>query len=399
MIAAMNIKCLSLAVLLVLAPGVRADETRVRLRELGLQIGRYPPGRYNAITDVAGVKVGHVTIVRGEGKLVPGQGPVRTGVTAIIPRDDIWHRKCFAGSFVLNGNGELSALSWVRESGWLETPILLTDTLSVGRVADAVVTWMERKVPAMGISDDVVLPMVGECDDGFLNDQRGRHVSEKDVLDALDHAAAGPVAEGAVGAGTGMVSYGFKGGIGTASRVLPREEGGFTVGVLVNANMGEARELRLGGLPIGRCLGNSGAAQRPRTQQGSIIIVVATDAPLLPHQLDRLSRRAALGLARTGTTAHHGSGDFVVSFSTAAMVPHNPQEISRSVRVVNEAHLDPLFTAVIEATEEAIGNALCRATSTVGRDGNTAPALPLSPVRALRADPAGHACPSPPPRE
>lgn len=356
-------------------------ERRARLRELGITIGVLPPGRFNAITDVPGVKVGHVTLVSGSGKLVPGQGPVRTGVTAIVPRDDVWHHKVFAGGVVLNGNGQASALDWIREAGWLETPILLTDTLSVGRVSDAVVTWHARRNPAMGIDDDVVLPCVAECDDSFLNDQRGRHVREPHVLAAIDGARTGPVPEGAVGAGTGMVAYRFKGGIGTSSRVLPRDQGGWTVGVLVNANLGWREHLRIDGVPVGEHIKDLLPVRKP--SEGSIIMVVATDAPLLPSQLERLARRATLGLARTGTVAAHSSGDFAIAFSTATDVPHYPEAPTMSLTALNTSHISPLFAATVEATEEAIGNALTMATTTVGRDGNTAHAIPLERLKAL----------------
>ncbi|HMX91394.1 MAG TPA: P1 family peptidase, partial [Nitrospira sp.] len=209
------------------------EEPRVRARALGLTLGQLEPGPLNAITDVPGVKVGQVTLRRGEGPLQPGQGPVRTGVTVVVPREDVWHKKVPAGAFVLNGTGEMTGLAWVAESGFLEYPIALTNTLNVPRVANGVISWMLRRYPGIGITDDTLTPVVAECDDGRLNDIQGRHVSEADVMQALDDAASGPVSEGTVGAGTGMISYGFKGGIGTASRRLPAAAGGFTVGVLV----------------------------------------------------------------------------------------------------------------------------------------------------------------------
>lgn len=370
-----------LALLSLATAAIAAEPPRMRLRELGVELGQYPTGRWNAITDVAGVKVGQVTLNRGSGKLVPGEGPVRTGVTAILPRDDVWTRKVFAGGFVLNGNGETTGLSWIHEAGWLETPILLTDTLSVGKVSDAVVTWMARRYPAMGVSDDVVLPVVAECDDSFLNDQRGRHVRTEDVLSAIEGAKSGPVAEGSVGAGTGMVSYRFKGGIGTASRVLPKGDGGYTVGVLVNCNMGARSDLRIDGVPVGREITDLMPVRKPG--EGSIIVVVATDAPLLPHQLQRLARRAALGLARTGSTARHSSGDFMLAFSTAAVVPHDPDERTMALEALNNTHISPLFEATVECTEEAIGNALTMATTTEGRDGNKVFALPLDRLKTV----------------
>ncbi len=236
------------------------EETRLRARELGIVVGTYPTGPLNAITDVAGVKVGHTTLISGEGPLKPGLGPIRTGVTVVIPREDVWHRKVPAGSFVLNGTGEMTGLAWVSEAGFLEYPIALTNTLNVPRVANGVMTWMIGQYPEIGITDDTLTPVVAECDDGRLNDIQGRHVSEADVIKALTGATEGPVKEGTVGAGTGMVSYGFKGGIGSASRKLPNEEGGYTVGVLVNANHGRKPELVVSGIPVGRLYDTSGPA-------------------------------------------------------------------------------------------------------------------------------------------
>lgn len=347
---------------------------RPRARELGIEIGIFPPGPLDAITDVSGVLVGHTTLIRGEGKLVPTQGPVRTGVTAIIPHGgDLWREKVPAAGFIMNGNGEVTGLSWIHESGALEVPILLTNTMSVPRVADAVLTFMMRKYPAIGISDDAVLPVVAECDDAELNDARGRHVSEQDVLSALDGARSGPVAEGSVGAGTGMIAYELKGGIGTASRVLPASLGGYTIGVLVNANHGLKKELVIAGVPVGREL----RVKKAPTPLRSIIIVVATDAPVDARQLDHIAKRAILGVARTGSTERHASGDFVLAFSTGTRIPHDPHEPLRTTRLLADSHLNPIFEATQEATEEAIVNALLGATTMVGRDGATAPALPI----------------------
>jgi D-aminopeptidase len=240
---------------------------------------------------------------------------------------------------------------------------------------------MAQHYPGMGIEDDVVLPMVGECDDSFLNDQRGRHVSESDAIAAIETAQSGPVAEGAVGAGTGMVSYRFKGGIGTSSRKLPANMGGYTVGVLSNCNMGAREDLLIDGVPIGREIQD--LMPKSKVSEGSVIIVVATDAPLLPHQLQRLARRSAMGLARTGSIASHGSGDFVIAFSTANVVPHYPNERTHTVTALANTHINGLFEAVNECTQEAIGNALTMATTTEGRDGNTAFALPLDRLKAI----------------
>jgi D-aminopeptidase len=380
------------------------DGNRARVRDLGIVVGKYHPGPVNAITDVAGVKVGHVTLVRGEGALKPGQGPVRTGVTVVIPRDDVWHKKAPAGSFVLNGTGEMTGLAWVAESGFLEYPIALTNTLNVPRVANGVMSWMITQYPGIGITDDTLTPLVAECDDGRLNDIQGRHVSEQDVIAALDGASEGPVAEGSVGAGTGMVSYGFKGGIGTASRRLPAEEGGYTVGVLVNANHGRRDELVVAGVPVGKLYEREGAPlgsapPDPTTErngllstvpglpqtggEGSIIVIIATDAPLDSRQLGRLAKRAALGLARTGSTARHGSGDFMLAFSTGNTIPHYPEARTFSMTHLADTHLNPVFTATVEATEEAILNALTMATTLVGRDGYRAEAMSLDRLRSL----------------
>lgn len=377
-----------------------SDLIRVRARALGLKFGQLQPGPLNTITDVPGVKVGQVTLLRGDGPLQPGQGPVRTGVTVVIPRDDVWRKKVPAGAFVLNGTGEMTGLAWVAESGFLEYPIALTNTLNVPRVANGVISWMLRQYPGIGITDDTLTPVVAECDDGRLNDIQGRHVSETDVMRALDEASSGPVQEGTVGAGTGMISYEFKGGIGTASRRLPDTNGGFTVGVLVNANHGRRPELMMGGVPVGQRYDAASAQSKvsPRTgpqnphalregtagnAEGSIIIVIATDAPLDSRQLTRLGKRAALGLARTGSTARHGSGDFMLAFSTGNVIPHYPTEPTFSLTHLADSHLNPLITATVEATEEAVLNALTGATTVVGRDGFKAEAISIPRLRAL----------------
>ena len=363
------------------------EEPRLRARDLGIVIGTYDSGPLNAITDVAGVKVGHTTLISGDGPLKPGVGPVRTGVTVVIPRDDVWHKKVPAGAFVLNGTGEMTGLAWVSEAGFLEYPVALTNTLNVPRVANGVMTWMISQYPGIGITDDTLTPVVAECDDGRLNDIQGRHVSESDVVAALDSAMSGPVKEGTVGAGTGMVSYGFKGGIGSASRKLPDREGGYTVGVLVNANHGRKPELIVAGAPVGRVYDPSPAARamQPGESEGSIIIVVATDAPLDARQLNRLAKRAALGLARTGSTARHGSGDFILAFSTANVIPHYPDQPTYPLTHLADTHLNPVITATVEATEEAILNALTMATTVVGRDGHRVEAISLKRLRAILA--------------
>ncbi|MFQ5877722.1 MAG: P1 family peptidase [Acidobacteriota bacterium] len=364
------------AATLLLAGAARGKEAeRRRIRALGIVIGRMTPGPLNAITDVEGVRVGHVTIRQGEGRLRPGRGPVRTGATAIVPHGgDLWHEKVPAATWVLNGTGEMTGSIWIDTQGALEVPILLTNTMNVGRVMDGVVAYMLARHPDIGIGDDVVAPTVAECDDSALNDARGIHVSVEDTVRAIEAARGGAVEEGSVGAGTGMIAYQFKGGIGTASRVLPPERGGWTVGVLVNANMGRRRELSVAGVPVGREIAD---LMPSASRDGSIIVVIATDAPLDHLKLRRLASKASLGLARTGAISSHGSGDIFIAFSTGNRVPHGSSRRTYTLRVVADAHLDPIFEAAEEATEEAILNALAMATTTVGRDGNTAHALPL----------------------
>jgi len=378
----------------------KVNPKSVRARDLGIIIGRYLPGPWNAITDVAGVKVGHVTLIKGNGPLIPGKGPVRTGVTVILPRDDVWHKKAPAGAFVLNGTGEMTGLAWVAEAGFLEYPIALTNTLNVPRVANGVMSWMLKHNPEIGITDDTLTPVVAECDDSRLNDSRGRHVSEDDVVRALEEATSGPVTEGTVGAGTGMIAYQFKGGIGTSSRRLSEENGGYTIGVLVNANHGRRYELTIAGVPVGRLwqekehdmesaglLENENIAKLSKREQlgdqGSIIIVIATDAPVDSRQLQRMARRAALGLARTGAISHHGSGDFILAFSTANEIPHYPDTPTFQMTHIADTHLNPIFAATVEATEEAIINALITATTVVGRDGRRAEAISHDQIQRI----------------
>jgi D-aminopeptidase len=347
----------------------------VKAPALGIHIGRLSPGRYDAITDVAGVRVGQITHISGSGKLVPGVGPVRTGVTAVLPRTDVWHRKVYAAAWALNGNGEMTGTTWVNEAGWMEVPVLLTDTLSVGRVDDGVVSWYLKQYPDVGIGDDVPLPVVAECDDSFLNDMQGRHNTADDAVAALDAATGGPVAQGGVGGGTGMVSFEFKGGIGTASRVLAARDGGYTMGVLVNTNTARRDELTIDGVPVGASIQDL-QLREPNAGNGSIIIVIATDAPLVHDQLERLAKRAALGLARTGATARTGSGDLIIAFSTANVVAHYPSARTATITVLDQYHINPLFDATEDATEEALINALLAGQTTVGRDGNTVYGLP-----------------------
>ncbi|MBI5855423.1 MAG: P1 family peptidase, partial [Nitrospirae bacterium] len=268
--------------------------------------------------------------------------------------------------------------------GFLEYPIALTNTLNVPRVANGVMSWMIKRYPEIGITDDTLTPVVAECDDSRLNDSQGRHVSEHDVMAALDQASTGPVLEGSVGAGTGMVSYGFKGGIGTASRRLNPDEGGYMIGVLVNANHGRRPELLVSGAPVGKRYDVTLPSAQAGSE-GSIIIIVATDAPLDARQLGRVAKRAVVGLARTGSTVRHGSGDFILAFSTANTIPHDPKEPRFSMAHLSDSHVNPIFTAVAEATEEAILNALTMATTVTGRDGHRVEAISLTRLRALVA--------------
>ena len=361
---------------------------RCRIRDLGLIIGRYPPGDHNAITDVSGVRVGHVTLMEGTGRLRVGHGPIRTGVTAIIPgSEDVFHQRVVGGSFILNGAGEMAGLTQVSEWGLIETPILLTNTLSVGVASEACAHWMIARHPGIGRHHDVVLPIVGECDDSWLNDIAGRHVAEAHVFEALDRATGGPVGEGNVGGGTGMVTFDLKGGIGTASRRLPRGEGGYTLGMLVMSNFGRLVDLRARGLPLGERLAPDFRQLRTRPlDAGSIIAVFATDAPLLAHQLQRIAKRVALGIARAGSYAAHRSGEIVLGFSTANRVPRSVRRRLIRMTVLSDLHLDPLYRAAIEATEEAILNAIAMAEPMEGINRRYSPALPLDRVRTFLAE-------------
>jgi len=362
----------------------------MRARDLGIRIGRGTPGPLNAITDVAGVTVGHTTLVRGDGRLVVGSGPVRTGVTVVCPRGEGDRREpVFAGCHRLNGNGELTGLEWVRESGMLTGPVAITNTHSVGVVRDALVAAsLAEHDPSEAHWS---LPVVGETYDGLLNDINGFHVTADHLHAALAAAAGGPVAEGAVGGGTGMVCHEFKGGIGTASRVIDAAAGGWTVGVLVQANYGKRDWLRVDGVRVGEAIPTSevpspydqvGRSRSLPPGSGSIIVVVATDAPLLPHQCERLAQRAGLGIARAGGTGGHTSGDLFIAFATGNRLPPGTDDEdplglgTYSVRAVRDLAIDLLFDAVIESTEEAIINALVAAETVVGRDGITAHALP-----------------------
>jgi len=362
-------------------------QNKPRARDLGVQF-EGTPGANNAITDVAGVEVGHKTLISGNGKLVVGSGPVRTGVTAVWPRGKQSGEPVFGGFFSQNGNGDMTGTHWLEESGFLDGPVLITNTHSVGVVRDAYLAWLvkNKRLPGTNVFNGsfYTYPIVAETWDGALNDINGFHVKPDDVTAALESAAGGRVPEGNVGGGTGMVCYGFKGGIGTSSRKLTASQGGYTVGALVQCNCGSRRQLRIGGLPVGVELSDNqplaDAGQPYREDTGSIIIVVATDAPLLPHQVKRLARRATMGLARTGSTSGNGSGDIFIAFSTA-----NPRAAATqgpvSVTMMPNDSLNPVFDAAVQATEEAIVNAMAGAETMTGIDGHTVYALPHDRLR------------------
>ena len=355
------------------------SQSTQRARDLGVPFDG-TPGPLDAITDVRGVEVGQTTLISGNGPLKVGEGPVRTGVTVVFPRGKSNLDPVYAGWFTQNGNGEMTGTTWVEESGFLETPVAITNTHSVGVVRDAIIAW---NVKHNAMKQDWSLPVVAETWDGWLNDINGFHVKPEDVFSAVDAAKAGPVEEGAVGGGTGMVCYGFKGGIGTASRVLTKEQGGYTVGVLVQCNCGRRPQLTIAGVPIGKLIPQDvpysmfkdGMGGEMEGDKGSIIIVVATDAPLLPHQLKRIARRATMGLARTGSISGNGSGDIFIAFSTAN--PHAYDEPGpNTVLVVSNERMNPLFDATVEATEEAIVNAMVAAKTMTGIDNHTVIGLP-----------------------
>ncbi len=346
-------------------------------------MGELPPGAHNAITDVSGVRVGHTTLIAGEGPLRPGQGPTRTGVTVILPHsDNLFRQKVRAAVHTINGFGKVYGFEEVRELGVIEAPIALTNTLNVGLVADALTQYAIRGSPEIGVHTTSVNVVVGETNDGYLNDLQGRHVRAEHVWAAIETASSGPVPEGAVGAGTGTSCFGWKGGVGTASRVLPAEEGGFTVGALVQSNFGRPRQLMIAGIPFGRHIQPPDAPER---ENGSVMIVLTTDAPLTARQLRRLCVRAAAGLARTGSIYGHGSGDFVIAFSTAHRIEQEPVSLmATQVVLTDEARaMGWLFPAVVESVEEAVLNSLWRAETVVGRDGHTRHTLPLEQVAAL----------------
>jgi D-aminopeptidase len=386
------------AVLVIASLPIQAQKPRER--DLALPIGG-TPGPLDAITDVAGVEVGHTTLISGSGKLVVGTGPVRTGVTVIHPRGKDHSEPVFAAWFTLNGNGEMTGTTWIQESGLLEGPVAITNTHSVGVVRDAIVQW---EVSRKNVLQPWWLPVVAETYDGALNDINGFHVKPEHAIAALDRAAGGLPQEGAVGGGTGMVCHGFKGGIGTASRKLSVQDGGYTVGVLVQCNYGLRRDLRIAGVPVGEeipdlvgCIANndplSNDSPRPRcadnrragdaaAEQGSIIVVVATDAPLLPHQLKRIATRVSVGVGRQGGFGGNSSGDIFVAFSTANPRAWFNDQPVMTVQALPNDRISPLFQATAQATEAAITNALLAAETTTGANDLRIYAMPVDRMLA-----------------
>lgn len=349
-----------------------------RARDLGVPFDG-TPGPLNAITDVKGVEVGHRTLISGEGKLKVGVGPVRTGVTAVFPRGKNSADPVFAAWFTENGNGEMTGTTWVEESGFLSGPVMITNTHSVGVVRDAVIKWQLEHFPSLAEDDWWSLPVVAETWDGYLNDINGFHVKPEDAFAAMDNAHGGAVEEGNVGGGTGMICNEFKGGIGTSSRVLSTKAGGYTVGVLVQCNYGLRRNLRVAGVPVGKEIPGASIWGE---DTGSIIVVVATDAPLLPHQLKRVARRVTLGLGRNGSISGNDSGDIFISFSTAnagAGMSKGPA----AIRILPLDEIDPLFEATVQATEEAVINAMVAAETMTGADNHRVEALPHDKLREV----------------
>jgi L-aminopeptidase/D-esterase-like protein len=371
----------SFQIVLVIALAASLAVAGPRARDLGIPFNGNP-GPLNAITDVRGVEVGHATIVSGEGQLVRGQGPVRTGVSVVFPRGKSSPDPVFAGWYTLNGNGEMTGTTWIDESGFLEGAVLITNTHSVGTVRDSSIEWYMRRFPEQSGYSGFSLPVVAETWDGFLSDIFGFHVKKEHVFQAMDGASSA-VAEGNVGGGTGMISYGFKAGIGTSSRRLTEPEGGYTVGVLVQSNHGRRSRLTIAGVPVGQEIPDLMPAPGKRTEgEGSIIVIVATDAPLLPTQLRRIARRVALGIGRVGGAGENSSGDIFLAFSTANPGAMSAEPLAQLTMLPN-SRMDPLFAATIDATEEAIVNAMVAAETMTGADNNKVHALPHDRLREI----------------
>ena len=353
-------------------------QTKPRARDIGVPFDG-APGPNNAITDVKGVEVGHATLISGEGKLEVGKGPVRTGVTAVLPRGKNSSDPVFSAWFTLNGNGEMTGTTWVEDSGFLDGPVMITNTHSVGVVRDAVIAWKVKHGSPDTEGYWWSLPVVAETWDGYLNDINGFHVKPEDAFHALDSAHSGPVEEGNVGGGTGMICNELKGGIGTSSRVLDAKHGGYTVGVLVQCNYGERDQLRIAGIPVGREIP---ADKVWDDDVGSIIVVVATDAPLIPTQLKRVARKVSLGLGRDGSYSGDGSGDIFIAFSTANPGAANSKGLRQLTMLPNDS-LNPIFLATVQATEEAVVNAMVAAETMTGIDNHTVIALPHDRLREV----------------
>jgi L-aminopeptidase/D-esterase-like protein len=374
----------SLVFAIVLIQTVSA-QTKPRARDLGVPFDG-TPGANNAITDVKGVEVGYTTLISGD-----GDKAIRTGVTAILPQGKQFNERLFAAWHTLNGNGEMTGTTWIEESGGLGSPILITNTHSVGIVRDAVIEWGAKKYPGGGYSGDFSLPVVAETYDGFLNDINGFHVKKEHVVAALDGAKTGPIAEGNVGGGTGMIAHGFKAGTGTASRVLEARFGGYTVGVLVQANYGSRQLFSVAGVPVGREISDLQPKRGDQTSSmggkkigegdGSIIVILATDAPLLPHQLKRIAQRISLGIGKVGGRGENSSGDIFLAFSTANAAEIGKDEGVANVQMLPNDRINMLFWATAQATEEAIVNALVAGETTTGYKGNTVFALPHDRLR------------------
>jgi L-aminopeptidase/D-esterase-like protein len=368
---------------LLLIACLTATAQKPRARDLSIPFYGNP-GPLNAITDVKGVEVGFKTLIDGSGKLEVGKGPVRTGVTAIFPKGKGSLERAFAAWFTLNGNGEMTGTTWVDESGCLGSPILITNTHSVGVVRDAVIEWYMRKLRQSDYSGDVSLPVVAETWDGFLNDINGFHVKKEHVFEAMESASSGPVKEGNVGGGTGMICHEFKGGTGTSSRKLGTQDGGYTIGVLVQSNYGRRDFLTIAGVPVGKEITDLLPASGPKDDQGSIIAVLATDAPLLPHQLERVAKRVALGIGVMGGRGNNSSGDIFIAFSTANPEVSKEEGLARLEMLPNEK-INPIFAAAVAATEEAIVNSMVAAETMEGINGNKVYAIPHDRLKAAMA--------------
>lgn len=376
-------KIIALAAALIVCYTVIAQTPvkKPRARDLGIPFSG-TPGAFNAITDVAGVEVGFTTLIEGKGELQEGKGPVRTGITAIFPKGKSYQGRVFAAWYTLNGNGEMTGTTWLKESGCLGSPVMITNTHSVGVVRDAVIEYYVKKFPTMGYSGDISLPVVAETFDGFLNDINGFHIKKEHVFSAIESASSGAVKEGNVGGGTGMICHFFKGGTGTSSRKVLINKQEFTVGLLVQTNYGSRDQLNIAGVPIGKEIQDLLPSVNKKDKDGSIIVVLATDAPLLPHQLERLAKRIPLGIGVVGGRGNNSSGDIFIAFSTANADINKDREVSKIEMLPNDL-MDQLFTATAEATEEAIVNSMVAAETMEGINGNKAYAIPHDRLVAL----------------